>query len=107
MTGHTSMPVADGPSGTDWRRFRMNGLLTRACVVAAVGVALGMWGVTAASASSGGRATIHHGALGPAGIAAGPGGALRLSREDHAIGMSANAPTRTRTFAGYQTAVTA
>jgi hypothetical protein len=84
----------------------MSGFLTRGCAVAAVGVALGMWGVTAASAS-GGRATIHHGALGPAGIAAGPGGALRLSREDHTIGMSTNAPTRTRTFAGYQTAVTA
>jgi hypothetical protein len=66
-----------------------------------------MWGVTAANASGGGRATIHHGALDPAGVAAGPGGAMRLTREDHAIGLSANAPTRTRTFAGYQTAVTA
>jgi hypothetical protein len=85
----------------------MNGFLTRACAVAAVGVAFGMRGVTAANASGGGRATIHHGALDPAGVAAGPGGAMRLTREDHAIGLSANAPTRTRTFAGYQTAVTA
>jgi hypothetical protein len=85
----------------------MSGFLTRACAVAAVGVALGTWGVTAASASAGSRAAIHHGALGPAGIAAGPGGALRPSGEDHAIGMGTNAPTRTRTFAGYQTAVTA
>jgi len=81
--------------------------LTRACAVAAVGVALGTWGVTAASASGGGRATIHHGALGPAGIAAGGGGALRLIGNDHAIGLSANAPIRNRDFAGYQVAVAA
>jgi len=84
----------------------MSGFLTRACAVAAVGVALGMWGVTAASASGGGRATIHHGALGSAGIAAGSGGALRLTRNDHAIGLSARA-ANSRTFAGYQAAVTA
>jgi hypothetical protein len=85
----------------------MHQFLTRACAVAAVGVALGMWGVTAASASSGGRATIHHGARGPAGIAAGGSGALRLTHNDHAIGRSANAPTNNRTFAGYQATVRA
>ena len=87
--------------------YVMHRFLTRASAVAAVGVALGMWGVTAASASGSGRATIHHGALGAAGVAAGGGGALRLTRNGHAIGLSANAPTKNRTFAGYQTAVTA
>jgi len=80
---------------------------TRTCAIATVGVALGVWGVTAASASGGGRATIHHGALGPAGSAAGGGGALRLTRHAHAVGVGANAPTRTRTFAGYQARVAA
>jgi len=78
---------------------------TRTCAIATVGVALGVWGVTAASASGGG-VRIHHGALGPAGIAAGRGGALRLTRNDHAIGLSATA-TSTRTFAGYQARVAA
>jgi hypothetical protein len=82
----------------------MHRFLARACAVAAVGVALGTWGVTAASASAGGRATIHHGARGPAGIAAG-GGALRLTHDDHAVGRSANAPTNNRMFAGYETTV--
>ena len=86
--------------------YVMHRFLTRACAVAAVGFALGMWGVTAASASGGG-VPIHHGALGPAGIAAGSGGALRLTRNGPAIGLSANAPTKNRDFAGYQTAVTA
>jgi hypothetical protein len=80
----------------------MHRFLTRACAVAAVGVAVGTCGVTAASASAGGRATIHHGA-----IATGGSGALRLIRNDHAVGLSVNAATSTRTFAGYQTAVAA
>jgi hypothetical protein len=84
----------------------MHRFLTRACAVAAVGVALGTWGVTAASASGGGVA-IHHGALGPAGIVAGRGGALHLTRNGPAVGLSANAPIRNRDFAGYQTAVKA
>jgi hypothetical protein len=84
--------------------YVMHRFLMRACVVAAVGVAVGMWGVTAASASGGGVA-LHHGALGPAGVAAGGGGAVRLARDDHAIGLSARA--NSRTFAGYQAAVAA
>jgi hypothetical protein len=76
--------------------YVMHRFLTRACAVAAVGVALGTWGVTAASASGSGLATIHHGARGPAGIAVG-GGALRLT----------HAPINNRTFAGYQATVRA
>jgi len=84
----------------------MNPFLARACAVAAAGVALSTVVVTAASASAGG-VPIHRGASGPGGIVAGGGGALRLTRSDHAIGVSANAPTSNRTFAGYQTTVTA
>jgi hypothetical protein len=81
----------------------MHRFFTRACAVATAGVALGMSGVTAASASGGGSATIHHGA----GIVAGRGGALWLTRNGHTIGLSANAPTSNRFFAGYEAAVTA
>ena len=76
---------------------------TRACAVAVVGVALGTWAVTAASASGGGSARTGPGALGPAGIVAGRGGAPR----DHAFGQITTAPISNRTFAGYQTSVTA
>jgi hypothetical protein len=85
----------------------MNGFLARAGAAAAAGVVLGTVMVTAASASGGGGATARYGALGPAGIAAGRGGALRLARHDHAIGRVAARPVSNRTFAGYQTAVRA
>ena len=62
-----------------------------------------MWGMTAASASGGGRVAVHHSAS----IVAGHGGALQLTRNGHSISLSANAPTRNRDFAGYQTAVAA
>jgi hypothetical protein len=81
----------------------MNRFCMRACAVATAGVALGMWGVTAASASGGGSATIGSGA----GIVAGRGGALRFTNNNHAFGPSTAAVTSTRTFAGYETAVPA
>ena len=82
----------------------MNRFLTRACAAAAAGVALSILAVTGASASGGGGVTIHRGALGPAGVAAGRGGVLRPASNDHAIGRSA-APVNNRYFAGYQAAV--
>ena len=100
----------------------MNGFLARACAAATAGVALGTLMVTAASASADGSVTIyqdvigasggggvpiHHGAPGPAGIAAGRAGALRLPHNDHAIGRITAAPINNRYFAGYQTAVPA
>ena len=72
----------------------MHRFCMRACAVATAGVALGTWGVTAASASGGASATIHH-------------GALRFTSNDHAFGPSTASVTSTRTFAGYQTAVPA
>jgi hypothetical protein len=83
--------------------YVMHRFLMRTCVVATAGVALGAWGMTAASASAGGRVTVHHGA----GIVAGRGGALQLTRNGHTIGLSTNAPAKSRTFAGYVTAVSA
>jgi hypothetical protein len=80
----------------------MHRFFMRACAVATAGVALGMWGVTAASASGGGGVPIHHGA----GFVAGRDGALRLTRNGYAIRLSANAPVNSRTFAGYAAAVT-
>ena len=84
----------------------MNRFLVRACAAAA-GVALSTAAVTAASASGGGGVTIHRGALGPAGLIAGHGGALWPAGNTHALGRTAAAVTSTRTFAGYQTGVTA
>jgi hypothetical protein len=85
----------------------MNGFLARACGAAAAGGALCMLAVTAASASGSGGAVIHHGALGPAGNVPSRGVALRPTGEDPAIGRVIAAAARSRTFAGYQTAVTA
>jgi len=68
-----------------------------ACAVAGAGLVL-----AAVSAGSAVAATIHPGATGPAGIAAGRGVALR----DHAFGRGTAAPISTHTFAGYQTNVT-
>jgi len=84
----------------------MHRFVTRACAVAAAGVALSTWVVTAASASGGGSATIHPRAIG-SGIVAGRGGALRLITNDHPLGLTTATPTSTRTFAGYQAAVPA
>ena len=84
----------------------MNRFLMRACAAATAGVALGMWVVTAASASGGG-VPIRHGALSPADMVAGRGEALRLTREGHAIGGIAAAATSNRTFAGYEASVRA
>jgi hypothetical protein len=81
----------------------MQRVFTRACAVATAGIALGMWGVTAASASGGGGVPVHHGT----GFAAGRGAALQLTRNGHAIALGANAPSSSRDFAGYQTAVKA
>src|SRR5215831_15389766 len=86
--------------------LRMNGFLARTGAIAAAGVVLGTLMVTAANASGGGAATARHGALGPAGIAAGRGGALRLARSDHATGRAAR-PANSRYFAGYQATVRA
>jgi hypothetical protein len=72
----------------------MNRFLARACAVAAAGVALSTVVVTAASASGGGGVPIHPGALTPAGSAAGRDAALQTT-------------TSNRSFAGYQTGVTA
>ena len=83
----------------------MNGFLTRACAVAAAGVVLGTWMAAAASASGGGGARIRHGALSPAGVAAGRSGALRLTHNAHATGRAAARAVSNRTFAGYQTTV--
>lgn len=85
----------------------MHRFVTRACAVAVAGVALGTWAVTAASASGGGSAAIHHGAIGPAGVVAGRDGALRFATNDHATGPTTATPTSNRYFAGYQTAVPA
>ena len=85
----------------------MNGFLARAGGAAAAGGALCMLTMTAASASGGGSAVIHHGALGPAGSVASRGVAPRPTSEDPAIGRVIAAAARSRTFAGYQTAVTA
>ena len=83
----------------------MQRIVTRACAVAAVGVALGTWAVPAASASGGGSAATGHGALGPVGKFAGHDWALT---NDHAAGpAAAAAPISNRTFAGYQTNVPA
>jgi hypothetical protein len=76
----------------------MHRFFARACAVAAAGVALGMWAVPAASASSGGSAAIHPRAIGPASIAAGRGGAPRFT----GVGVKA---TNSRFFAGYENAV--
>ena len=77
----------------------MTRFLTRACAVAAAGVALSTVMVTAASASGGGGIPARPGAFGPAGLVAGSGG-LTIPR---ARAASVN---NTRTFAGYGTAVT-
>lgn len=60
----------------------MHRFTMRACAVAAAGIVLGTWAVTAASASAGGRAMIHHGAPGR-------GGALRLAGNERAAGVAA------------------
>src|SRR5215472_9763911 len=85
----------------------MTRFLTRACAVAAAGVALSTVMVTAASASGGGSVTTGPGAIGPAGLVAGRGGALWPAIKDHAFGRATAAVTSTRDFAGYQAAVTA
>ena len=85
----------------------MNRFLTRACAAAAAGVALSMVAVTGASASGGGGAPARPGALGPAGLIAGHAGALWPAGNTHAFGRATAAVTSTRTFAGYQTGVTA
>ena len=51
-----------------------NRFVARACAAAAAGVALSTVAVTAASASGGGGVPARPGALGPAGLVAGPGG---------------------------------
>ena len=85
----------------------MNRFLTRACAAAAAGVALSMVAVTGASASGGGGAPARPGALGPAGLIAGHAEALWPASNTHAFGRTAAAVTSNRTFAGYQTGVTA
>ena len=85
----------------------MNRFLTRACAAAAAGVALSMVAVTGASASAGGGVPARPGALGPAGLIAGHAGALWPAGNTHAFGRATAAVTSTRTFAGYQTGVTA
>ena len=85
----------------------MNRFLTRACAAAAAGVALSILAVTGASASGGGGVTIHRGAISPAGLVAGHGGAVWPASKDHAFGRITAATTNSRTFAGYQTNVTA
>jgi hypothetical protein len=68
-----------------------------ACAVTGAGLVL-----AAVPAGSALAATTHPGATGPAGSAAGRGGAIR----DHAFGRSTAAPISNHTFAGYQTNVT-
>ena len=85
----------------------MNRFLTRACAAAAAGVALSTVAVTGASASAGGGVPGRPGALGPAGLIAGHAGALWPAGNTHAFGRATAAVTSTRTFAGYQTGVTA
>jgi len=85
----------------------MNRFLTRACAAAAAGVALSTVAVTGASASGGGGVPARPGALGPAGLIAGHAGALWPAGNTHAFGRATAAVTSTRTFAGYQTGVTA
>jgi len=85
----------------------MNRFLTRACAAAAAGVALSMVAVTGASASGGGGVPARPGALGPAGLIAGHAEALWPASNTHASGRTAAAVTSNRTFAGYQTGVTA
>jgi hypothetical protein len=63
--------------------------------------------VTGASASGGGGVPARPGALGPAGLIAGHAGALWPAGNTHAFGRATAAVTSTRTFAGYQTGVTA
>jgi hypothetical protein len=77
----------------------MHRFFARTCAVTAVGVALGMWAVPAASASSGGSAAIHPRAGGPAGFVA-----PRFTSKDSATGVNVKA-TSNRFFAGYQAAV--
>jgi hypothetical protein len=77
----------------------MNRFVMRACAVAAAGIALGTWAVTAASAA-GGSATSHHRATGPAGLVAGRGAAPRPASNDRAARLSAT-PANNRYFAGY------
>ena len=84
----------------------MNRFVARACAVAGAGVVLSTVAVTAASAS-GGAATIHPGALGPAGIVAGRGGGLWSASRDHALGQITAATTNNQTTAGYKTTVAA
>jgi hypothetical protein len=66
---------------------------------------------TAAAAAAGLAASIAAPALATARLApstvAGPGGALYLTHEDHAVGRIAARTTSTRTFAGYQATVAA
>jgi hypothetical protein len=85
----------------------MNRFLARAGAAAAAGVALSTVVVTGASASGGGAATIHPGALRPAGIVAGHSEGLWPTSKDHAFGRITAAATSNRDFAGYQTGVTA
>ena len=85
----------------------MTRFLTRACAVAAAGVALSTVMVTAASASGGGSATTGPGAIGPAGLVAGRGGALLPAIKDQAISRITAALANSRDFAGYQTPVPA
>ena len=70
-----------------------------ACAVAAAGIALGMFAVPAASASSGASAATHPRAGGPGGLVA-----PRFTSRDSAIGVNVKA-TSNRFFAGYQAAV--
>ena len=77
----------------------MHRFFARSSAVAAAGVALGMFAVPAASASSGGSAAIHPRAGGPAGLVA-----PRFTSRDSAIGVNVKA-TSNRFFAGYQAAV--
>jgi len=84
-----------------------NRFVARACAAAAAGVALSTVAVTGASASGGGGVPARPGALGPAGLIAGHAGALWPAGNTHAFGRATAAVTSTRTFAGYQTGVTA
>ena len=84
-----------------------NWFVARACAVAAAGVALSALVVTGASASGGRAATIHPGALGPAGSVAGRGGGLWSAVKDHALGQITAATTNNQTTAGYKTTVAA
>ena len=76
----------------------INRFVTRACAVAAAGVALSAAAVTAASASGGG-VPARPGALSPPGSVAGRSGPLRPASSDHATGR---APFNDPKFAGYE-----